>query len=399
MNEYINRRLGAVELESELLRLIGLYNKARGSYLLVYSAAIGKPIPEISLLQADYFFIHDLLNEKNGSAKVDVYLETPGGSAETAEEIVKFLHDNFQAVSVVISGEAKSAETILALAGDEIIMSETGSLGPIDAQIRIGRSVISAYDYMEWVDGKRIEAETQGRLNPFDATMVAQITPGELGAVYHALKFAEDLVVDWLTRYKFKNWTVTKSRGIPVTEQMKKNRANEIAKELTNHSKWRSHGRSIKRSDLEEIGLETTRLEDNPVLSDIVYRIQTVCRLIFNSTTTFKIFATADGKMFRSAMAMPSGIPMGMPFGLPGLPGPPQKPDATQAEVPCQQCGTKHKIYAKFAPKPQIDKDLQRQGFTAFPKDGKLKCKCGFVMDLSALKNQMEMLSGKKIIT
>ena len=96
---------------------------------------------------------------------------------------------------------------------------------------------------------------------------------------------------------------------------------------------------------------------------------------------------------------MPSGIPMGMPFGLPGLPGPPQKPDATQAEVPCQQCGTKHKIYAKFAPKPQIDKDLQRQGFTAFPKDGKLKCKCGFVMDLSALKNQMEMLSGKKIIT
>ena len=34
-------------------------------------------------------------------------------------------------------------------------MTETGSLGPIDAQMRIGRSVISAYDYMEWVEEKK----------------------------------------------------------------------------------------------------------------------------------------------------------------------------------------------------------------------------------------------------
>ena len=206
INEYINRRLSGPELESELLKLISEYNKLRDTYLFVYAAAIGKPIPAVPLEQADFYVIRDLLASKKDLQKIDIYIETPGGSGETAEEIVKFLRNNFDAVSFVVSGEAKSAGTIIVLSGDEILMTETGSLGPIDAQMKIGRSVISAYDYIEWVEEKRKEAEEQGRLNPFDATMVAQITPGELGSVFHALKFAEDLVVEWLINYKFKKW-------------------------------------------------------------------------------------------------------------------------------------------------------------------------------------------------
>lgn len=187
MNEYINRRLGVPELEAELLRLISEYNKLRDTYLFVYTTAIGKPIPTIPLEQADFYLIRDLLAGKNDIQRVDIYIETPGGSGETAEEIVRFLRNNFDTVSFVVSGEAKSAGTIIVLSGDEILMTETGSLGPIDAQMKIGRSVVSAYDYMEWIDKKREEAEKQGRLNPFDATMVAQITPGELGSVFALL--------------------------------------------------------------------------------------------------------------------------------------------------------------------------------------------------------------------
>jgi len=192
MNEYINKRLGAPELESELMKLISEYNKNRDTFLFVYAVAIGKQIPSIPLEQADFYIIRDLLADRKSLKKVDIYIETPGGSGETAEEIVRFLRNNFETVSFVVSGEAKSAGTIIVLSGDEILMTETGSLGPIDAQIRIGRSIVSAYDYIEWVEDKRKEAETQGALNPFDATMVAQITPGELGSVFHALKFAED---------------------------------------------------------------------------------------------------------------------------------------------------------------------------------------------------------------
>jgi hypothetical protein len=389
MSEYINKKLSVPELEVELLKLISDYNKLRDTFLFVYAAAIGKPIPAVPLEQADFYVIRDLLAGKKGSVhKVDMYIETPGGSGETAEEIVEFLHNNFDTVSFVISGEAKSAGTIIVLSGDEILMTETGSLGPIDAQLKIGRSVISAYDYMEWVEEKRKEAASQGSLNPFDATMVAQISPGELGSVFHSLKFAEDLVVEWLTNYKFKKWTVTETRKMTVTNEMKRRRAEEIAGELTKHSKWRSHGRSIKIVDLEGIGLKITKVDDDPKLAEITYRIQMVCRLLFESTTTFKIFATKDNKIFRQA------VPAGVPIKIPERP----MADVAEVEHKCPKCGEVHKIYAKFSLNPQIDLDFKKKGFLPFPKDAKIICKCGFETDLSGIKNQIEMQTRRKII-
>jgi hypothetical protein len=388
MNEYISRRLSASELESELLRLISAYNKLRDTYLFVYAAAFGKPIPAIPLEQADFYVIRDLLTGKKGLQKVDMYVETPGGSGETAEEIVKFLRNNFDTVSFVVSGEAKSAGTIIVLSGDEILMTETGSLGPIDAQMKIGRSIVSAYDYIEWVEEKKKEAKKQGALNPFDATMIAQISPGELGSVFHALKFAEDLVVEWLMKYKFKKWTITETRKIAVTEKMKKKRAKEIAKELTNHSKWRLHGRSIKIADLEEIGLKITSVDNDPQLAEIVYRIQMVCKLLFDNSTIFKIFATQDNKIFRQA------VPAGTPIKIPKM----QIPDAVEIEQECPKCGEKHKIYAKFSSDTKIDVDFKNKGFTPFPKDAKIICKCGFELTLQGIKNQIEIQTGRKIL-
>lgn len=392
MKEYIdkmNKGWGGVDLENELLRLISEYNKHRNTFLFVYTSAIGKPIPAVQLMQDDFYTIYDLLVNRKGIGNIDFYIETPGGSGETAEDIVRFLHGNFESVSFVISGEAKSAGTIIVLSGDDILMTKTGSMGPIDAQMKIGRSIISAYDYMEWVDDKREEAEINGKLNPFDATMVAQITPGELGSVYHALKFAEDLVVEWLINYKFKKWSETETRKIPVTDEMKTNRANEIAKELTNHSKWRSHGRSIKIDDLEKIGVKITKVDDDPILSDIVYRIQTVCRLLFESTTVFKIFATQENKIFKQAVQ--SGMPVKIPQNV-------TQPDVVEIEQKCPKCGAAHKIYGKFSPNKKIDVDFGNKGFIPFPKDSRIKCTCGFEIDLSGIKNQIEIQAGRKLL-
>jgi len=387
MSEYINKRMSAEELEKELLRLIGEYNHKRDTYLFVYAGAIGKPIPDIPISMDDYYIIHDLLKNIE-TKKLDFYIETPGGSGEAVEEIVRFLRSKFDNIDFVISGEAKSAGTILALSGNDILMTKSGSLGPIDAQIKIGRTVISAYDYIEWINLKREEAKEYGKLNPLDATMVAQISPGELSLVYHALKFAEDLVVEWLSKYKFQNWKVTETRKIPVTEEMKKKRASEIAKELMNHAKWRTHGRSIKIEDLESIGLKITKIDDYPNIADIIYRIQTVIRLLFSTTTTYKIFATADEKIFKHA------VPMG--------PSPPKIPiksaDVAEFEVRCPSCGKVYKLYAKFIENPQIDRDFQKKGAIPFPKDNKLICDCGFEIDLTGIRNDLETKVGKKIL-
>lgn len=389
MNEYIKRKSSVPDLESELLNLISKYNKLRNTYLFVYAAAVEKPIPAVPINQSDFYVIHDLLSRKKDINKVDVYIETRGGSGETAEEIVKFLHKNFDSVSFVVSGESKSAGTIVVLSGDEILMTETGSLGPIDAQMKIGRSVVSAFDYMEWVGERKKKAEENGFLNPFDAIIVAQITPGELGDVFHALEFAKDLVIEWLIKYKFKEWTITETRKEHVTDEMRRNRAEDIAERLTDRSKWRLHGRSIKIDDLGKIKLKIIRIDDDPKLADIVYRIQTVCRLLFDSTPIYKIFATEENKIFRSAVRTGK-----VRIGIPKM----KAPDVAEIDQKCPKCGKLYKIYAKLVPNPQIDEDFKNKGFTSFPKDAKITCECGFEIDLLGIKNQIELQTGRKII-
>ncbi len=396
MNEYINKRLDLQELREELNHLIKAYNQKCDSYLLIYSSAISKPrIPKISMDMQDYHVIHDLLRDNKGD-QLDVYLETPGGQGEAAEEIGRFITEKFESVSFVISGEAKSAGTILALSGNKILMTKSGSLGPIDAQVTVGRSTVSAYDYIEWVDKIREEAEEEGELNPFDAQMVAQISPGELESVNYALEFAKELVREWLPRNKFRDWDVTDDRGLEVTEEMKEERAEEIAESLTDHEKWLSHGRSLKISDLEEIGLQIGRIDEDQELAEIVYRIQTVIRLIFHSSSTYKIFATEDNYIGQQAVRESSESPT--PGSQNGGDGEEAGPDGAQITIECDNCGREHKIFAKFKEDVEINDNLKEEGFIPYPESDKIICECGYELDLRGVKNEIEARSGLKVI-
>lgn len=391
MNEYIKKGHSAVDLETELQNLIKKYEQDQKTQLFVYAEAIGKPIPEIPMCMDDYYIIYDMLKDSK-SPRLDFYIETPGGSCEAAEEIARFLHDVFSEVRFVVSGEAKSAGTILALSGHDILMTNSGSLGPIDAQVKIGRCGVSAYDYMEWIEDQRKAASINRALNPVDATVIAQISPGEIKLVDNAKNFALDLVKRWLPMYKFSSWSRTKTRGITVSEEMKIDAAEKVAKRLVDHGYWRSHGRSIKTQDLDDIGLKSTRLDDNPSVSEIVYRIQTVIRMLFSGTLNFKMFVSSDQKIFKSAFPARSQAVL-----LPNIPTP-DKPDALQLQVTCPKCGNPHNLYAKLKLSPKIDNDLQKQGLMPVPIDRKLKCLCGFEIDISGIINDIESKTGQKVL-
>lgn len=383
LNEYIDKRLSPNELMDELKSLVEKYNLLTGRYLYLYVAAMAKRIPGLSLEQEDFYIIRDMLKDVQNQTEIDVYIETPGGNGVTAEEIARFLHKKFSKVNFVISGEAKSAGTILALSGNDIYMTETGSLGPIDAQIHIGRSVISAYDYMEWINAKMREAIKNGKLNPVDATMVAQITPGEIQLVNHSLEFAKDLVKDWLYTYKFNNWKETSTQKKTVTDEMKKQRANEVADEFANHSRWRTHGRSLKISDLEELGLMVNNLEEVPEIADIVYRIQFVCKLLLETTSIYKLFFDVDGKIIKNAVA--ANIQNEDIKKNKG------KPNAVQIEIKCEKCGKPHKFYKKLVEAPEIDVAMKEQNCMELPEEDFIKCDCNNQIDLKAIKNELEM--------
>ena len=393
LNEYIDKRLGINELLKELDILVGKYNKMTGRYLFVFSSDFTKGrrgVDDIALFQEDFYNIQDILRESQ-EKRIDFYLETPGGSGEAAEEIARFLHKKFDEVRFLICGEAKSAGTILAMSGDSIMMTDSGSLGPIDAQVRIGRHTVSAYDYKAWVEGKRNEAAQNGKLNPFDAVMVAQISPGEIYGVYNSLEFATDLVKKWLVDYKFKDWTITSS-GNKVTQEKKVSRATEVAEFLCDHMSWRSHGRSLKIEDLREY-LLIDRIDDNPELADVVYRINTVLRLIFSNSSIYKVYKTADTFLSKTAM---NGVPtLPMPQSLPVAPAnkaQTQQVQKVELEVICPKCHKKHIVPGYVNMTSQQVRALKLQVNPLVTDKYTLVCdNCGFELDLKPIKNQLEM--------
>ena len=398
LNEYLSKRLGLIDLQQELQKLIKQYNKLTGRYLFVYTADINKARNrgiDVSMVQDDFYTIQDILREST-QKKIDFYIETPGGSGEAAEEIAKFLRKKFDEVNFVIAGEAKSAGTILVLSGDNIYMTDTGSLGPIDAQVRIGRSVVSAHDYKEWVESKRQEAAANGSLNPFDAVMVAQISPGEIYGVINSLEFAKDLVKCWLEEYKFKHWTVTQTSKTPVTPEKRKQRAHEVAEMFCNHTTWRTHGRSLKIEDLKK-DLLIERIEDNPQLSDIVYRIKTVIRLILDGSTVYKLFYVDDLQISKTFTVNPTG----------NLPLVPQQPvqgrqpkpiDAVEIDINCPKCKKSHKIPG-YLDLNNGQLKAQKLPINQNVKDNDiLVCdNCNFALDLKPIKNQIEAQTRKKV--
>lgn len=282
------------------------------------------------------------------------------------------------------------------LSGDNIYMTDTGSLGPIDAQIKIGRTIVSAHDYQEWVEEKRKEAQKFGRLNPFDAIMVSQISPGELKGVVNSLEFAKDLVSEWLAKYKFKNWNTTQTQKITVTPEMRIERAKEVANDFANHTEWRTHGRSLKIEDLSE-KLLIERIDNDPILADIVYRIMTIIRLIFSSSSNYKLYYTDNSKLHKSFSATPSHQ---IPIPNKNIPIKSEKGEIAVIDmgIKCPKCNKEHKVLGYPGLSSTEIKARKLEINNNIDKNDVLICdSCNFALDLKPIKNQLEQQTGKII--
>ena len=80
--------------------------------------------------------LNHVLRKMGHVEKLDVVLESGGGSIDSAYKVLKLLKMYAEKVTVIVPFHAKSAASLIAIGADELVMCKSGELGPVDPQVR-----------------------------------------------------------------------------------------------------------------------------------------------------------------------------------------------------------------------------------------------------------------------
>lgn len=381
--DFLERNFSFEEINRERKYYLQKISELRGNRdILVFASDINKGHAPISIDYEDLLAINDQVSNLSGR-ELDIILETPGGSGEVAEDIVKLLREKYDNIAVIVPGWAKSAGTLIAMSCDEILMEPASALGPIDAQINREGKVFSAEALIKGMDEIKKEVVDTNFLNPAYIPILQGISPGEIQGAQNALDFAKVLVREWLVQYKFKEWNVHSQTGLPVTLEEKQERANEIANCLCDHSKWLTHARSIKIQDLEEMKLVIHDYSKDSELNEAIGKYYTLLRMTLD-TNIYKVYETKDSQIFKS-----------INNGEVQQPQVPNQPASlVKFNMPCERCNTNIVIQANINVSQPIE-----EGNTAFPSNNVVSCpKCEHQMNILHLRGEIESQTGGVIV-
>lgn len=221
---------------------------------------------------------------------VDLIIHSPGGSPEAAEGIVEYLHAQFPEVRVIVPQIAMSAATMIACSGSSVVMGKHSNLGPVDPQLIINTPTGPSSN-----PAKAIIDQFNKALNEINdpakqawAILLNQYGPSLITQCENYITMSENLVREWLDRFMFKSMPAAQKK--PIIES--------IAKFLSDHDNFKSHGRHISREKAKKIGLVIEDLEKDQTFQDLVLSVFHATTHTFASTTACKIIENQNGKAF-----------------------------------------------------------------------------------------------------
>lgn len=238
-------------IEHELHQRLVVLEDVMGSDVITIVAPMYAGIDDIVRT-----FVEEMGAEQ-GERKADlsVVLETDGGSIEVVERIADVLRHHYAngEINFIVPNRAMSAGTVLVMCGDNIYMDYYSVLGPVDPQVRSQTSgyFVPALGYLNKYE-ELVNKSNEGSLSAAEmAFMIEKFDPAELDSFEKARDLSTALLIDWLTKYKFKDWTTTEDRKLTVSAEMKAKRAEEIGKKLNSTERWKSHSRGISMTVLQ----------------------------------------------------------------------------------------------------------------------------------------------------
>lgn len=250
--------------------------ESEGNCLLCYICG-----PQSSISRDDVVFFADLVHNVRRGANIDLMLHTGGGDIDAAEKLITLLRDWVEGgiLRIIVPDFAKSAGTLMAIGADNIIMSDTSELGPIDPQIVLadanGNRV--AHSVKSYLDAYR-EHASMLRNNPSDPVarmMLDKLDPGTLKLFDAVLRRSQRLAEDQLKKGMLRN------KGNYTT----------VAAKLIDTDHWLTHGKVINRQAAEEMEL------------DVLYRspTETSWRRYWQLYCLQRLSLSDGGKLFESA--------------------------------------------------------------------------------------------------
>ena len=301
--------------------LVMLHQHTKGAVIL-YASKWTQPDPQISpqvvsIVDEDLQGLMEVIHGVS-EPNLDLILHSPGGSLEAAEAFVLYLRSKFNHIRVIVPQLAMSAATMIACAADEMVLGKHSFLGPIDPQLilttPVGQRMVPADNILEQFELAKKECQDPTKLGAW-LPMLNQYGPDLLVKCKHAVALSEKLVRGWLENWMLKD------------DPDKTAKAQQIAKWLSDHSYFKTHGRHIPRQELENRNLKIIRLEDDPQLQDLALSVFHVTTHTFAATGAVKIIENHQGRAFIKSQAVMVQMP-GPPSSAPQQPkGPsPQSP-------------------------------------------------------------------------
>lgn len=229
--------------------------------------------------------INGFMNAVRGmdtSLGLDLLLHTPGGQPTAAESIVKYLRSKFGSnIRMIVPQLAMSAGTMIACAGNIIVMGKQSSLGPIDPQFN-GIPAFSVRKEFE-------EAKTDLFAHPehfhYWKILLEKYPVAFVNAAIDAIDLSSVLLREWLSSCMFTENTPEITRVI-----------DSIVQALNDHDDSKSHARHYNVDFCQSIGLKIFPLESDQTLQDLILSVHHSYNHTFSTTSAIKIIENHMGK-------------------------------------------------------------------------------------------------------
>lgn len=273
----------------------------RGRPLVVYASNFLSPLGQIiginnSILLDDIDGFTDVVsNIPSQETEIDVLIHSPGGRPDATERIVSLLRNRFKKIHFLIPHSAYSAATMLALAGDSIVLHSSATLGPIDPQLNgiPARSIIRGFENVK----EAIKKEGPEAL-PAYIPLIEKYTLDQLEQCGDAASLSRELVETWLHQYMFNG------KGNPEL-------ISHAVNYFSDYDEHKIHSRPLLFEKIKGFGL--TIEQSKGELSELLWESYILLGGFFGAMNFSKVYENSYGLSFGRAINFPQQNPPAQP--------------------------------------------------------------------------------------